>query len=240
MAQRTPRSAWTWRDGSPAAPLGETGTQVSRDDPGGAHQRPQALGGQEGSRSASAVGRGRPPRRGIRRRPWIRAGYPARRRDGQHARTGHRSSAANWRSRANRSGAPVCACGFPCHRECSNDRAKDRDEGDPRHARRGPSRLQRPHGGILLNGQSDIKVVAQAGSLAEARKHARSAPRFDVAVLDLSLPDGNGVDLIADLRQANPRRGRADPERQPRPRESSRRPPNWALDEIMDKLSLLG
>jgi DNA-binding NarL/FixJ family response regulator len=27
---------------------------------------------------------------------------------------------------------------------------------------------------------------------------------FDVAVLDLGLPDGDGVDLIADLRQANP------------------------------------
>jgi DNA-binding NarL/FixJ family response regulator len=28
--------------------------------------------------------------------------------------------------------------------------------------------------------------------------------RFDVAILDLGLPDGNGADLIADLRGANP------------------------------------
>jgi DNA-binding NarL/FixJ family response regulator len=55
----------------------------------------------------------------------------------------------------------------------------------------------------LLGGQADIKVVAQAGSLAEARKHA-AVVRFDVAVLDLSLPDGNGVNLIADLRRENP------------------------------------
>jgi DNA-binding NarL/FixJ family response regulator len=55
----------------------------------------------------------------------------------------------------------------------------------------------------LLGGQADIKLVAQAGSLAEARKHA-AVVRFDVAILDLSLPDGNGVDLIVDLRRENP------------------------------------
>jgi DNA-binding NarL/FixJ family response regulator len=40
----------------------------------------------------------------------------------------------------------------------------------------------------LLGRQADIKLVAQAGSLAEA----------------LSLPDGNGVDLIVELRRENP------------------------------------
>jgi DNA-binding NarL/FixJ family response regulator len=55
---------------------------------------------------------------------------------------------------------------------------------------------------VLLGSQSDIKLVAQAGSLAEARNHAVRFD-FDVAVLDLGLPDGDGVDLIADLRQAN-------------------------------------
>jgi DNA-binding NarL/FixJ family response regulator len=55
----------------------------------------------------------------------------------------------------------------------------------------------------LLGGQADIKLMAQAGSLAEARKHAAPV-KFDVVVLDLSLPDGNGVDLIADLRRENP------------------------------------
>jgi DNA-binding NarL/FixJ family response regulator len=55
----------------------------------------------------------------------------------------------------------------------------------------------------LLGRQADLEVGAQAGSLAEARSHA-VAVRCDVAVLDLGLPDGNGADLIADLREANP------------------------------------
>ena len=59
---------------------------------------------------------------------------------------------------------------------------------------------------VLLGSQSDIKLVAQAGSLAEARNHAVRL-EFDVAVLDLGLPDGDGVDLIADLRRANPEVG---------------------------------
>lgn len=55
----------------------------------------------------------------------------------------------------------------------------------------------------LLSSQTDFKLVAQAGSLAEARNHAARF-EFDVAVLDLGLPDGNGVDVIPDLRRANP------------------------------------
>ena len=55
----------------------------------------------------------------------------------------------------------------------------------------------------LLAREPDLEVVAQAGSLAEARSHA-AAVRFDVAVLDLGLPDGNGADLIAELRRASP------------------------------------
>jgi two-component system response regulator DesR len=55
----------------------------------------------------------------------------------------------------------------------------------------------------LLGRQADLEVVAQAGSLAEARSHAATV-KFDVAVLDLGLPDGNGADLIAELRRASP------------------------------------
>ena len=56
---------------------------------------------------------------------------------------------------------------------------------------------------VLLNGQPDIELVSQAGSLAEARAHTASSEP-DVAVLDLGLPDGDGADLIADLRRSNP------------------------------------
>jgi DNA-binding NarL/FixJ family response regulator len=44
-------------------------------------------------------------------------------------------------------------------------------------------------------------VVAQAGSLAQARQMLRTP--LDVAVLDLSLPDGDGGNLIGELRRSN-------------------------------------
>lgn len=55
----------------------------------------------------------------------------------------------------------------------------------------------------LLDREPDLEVVVEAESLAEARQHCTEV-EFDVAVLDLGLPDGNGADLIADLRAANP------------------------------------
>jgi DNA-binding NarL/FixJ family response regulator len=55
---------------------------------------------------------------------------------------------------------------------------------------------------LLLSNQPDIKLIAQAGSLAEAREQVARF-ELDVAVLDLGLPDGNGADLIADLRRAS-------------------------------------
>jgi DNA-binding NarL/FixJ family response regulator len=54
----------------------------------------------------------------------------------------------------------------------------------------------------LLDQEADLEVVAQAGSLAEARSQA-AAVGHDVAVLDLELPDGNGAELIGELREAN-------------------------------------
>ena len=52
--------------------------------------------------------------------------------------------------------------------------------------------------------EPDLEVIAQAGSLNEARGQAATVS-FEVAVLDLGLPDGNGIDLIAELRRgANP------------------------------------
>ena len=54
----------------------------------------------------------------------------------------------------------------------------------------------------MLHRQPDLEVVAQAGSMAEARNQAAAA-EYDVVVLDLGLPDGNGVDLIEDVREFN-------------------------------------
>jgi len=53
----------------------------------------------------------------------------------------------------------------------------------------------------LLGREPDPEVVAQAGSLAQAREMLDR--RLDVAVLDLALPDGDGRDLIGELRRTN-------------------------------------
>jgi DNA-binding NarL/FixJ family response regulator len=58
---------------------------------------------------------------------------------------------------------------------------------------------------FVLEREPDLRVVAQAGSLAEARMKLDGERGFDVTVLDLGLPDGNGMDLISDLREANPK-----------------------------------
>src|SRR5215212_6023662 len=54
---------------------------------------------------------------------------------------------------------------------------------------------------FLLGREPDLEVVAQASSLAEA-KELLDTP-LDVVVLDLSLPDGDGSDLIGELRRRN-------------------------------------
>ena len=56
---------------------------------------------------------------------------------------------------------------------------------------------------LLLEREPDMAVVGQAGSLAEARTIlARTG--VDIAIVDLGLPDGDGVELIRDLRATNP------------------------------------
>ena len=57
---------------------------------------------------------------------------------------------------------------------------------------------------VLLGRQPDIDLLAQAGSLAEARTQAARF-ELDVAILDLGLSDGSGADLIADLRRDSPK-----------------------------------
>ena len=53
----------------------------------------------------------------------------------------------------------------------------------------------------LLERQPDLEVVGTAGSLAEARRKLRGV---DVALLDRGLPDGDGLELIGEMRAANP------------------------------------
>ncbi len=57
--------------------------------------------------------------------------------------------------------------------------------------------------GDLLDEEEDLTVVGQAGSVAEAMARI-PALRPDVAVLDMRLPDGNGVELCRELRSRMP------------------------------------
>jgi two-component system, NarL family, response regulator DevR len=54
----------------------------------------------------------------------------------------------------------------------------------------------------LLETHEDLQVTAQAGSLEEAA--AIDLDQVDVAVLDVRLPDGSGVDLCRSLRERRP------------------------------------
>jgi DNA-binding NarL/FixJ family response regulator len=54
----------------------------------------------------------------------------------------------------------------------------------------------------LLETHEDLQVVAQAGSLEEAM--TVNLDDVDVAVLDVRLPDGSGVDLCRSLRERRP------------------------------------
>ena len=55
----------------------------------------------------------------------------------------------------------------------------------------------------LLNAADDVDVVGEASTVAEALARV-PASRPDVAVLDVRLPDGNGVELCRELRSRMP------------------------------------
>lgn len=58
----------------------------------------------------------------------------------------------------------------------------------------------------LLESSGDIEVVGEASTAAEARSLVAVPDPFevDVAVLDVRLPDGNGVEVCRDIRSAHP------------------------------------
>ncbi|CAN5601109.1 response regulator transcription factor [soil metagenome] len=59
---------------------------------------------------------------------------------------------------------------------------------------------------MMFDMEDGFEVAGQAGSLAEARKVASKLAEddIDLGVLDLNLPDGEGMDLIAEFRERNP------------------------------------
>ena len=56
-----------------------------------------------------------------------------------------------------------------------------------------------------MNQEQDLEVVAQVGSLAEGKSILPDS--IDVAVIDIYLPDGNGLELVREMRQAKPQLG---------------------------------
>jgi DNA-binding NarL/FixJ family response regulator len=60
---------------------------------------------------------------------------------------------------------------------------------------------------FLLSDEPELEVVAQAGSVSEAREALEGGGlkgALDVAVVDLVLPDGDGRELIGELRRSSP------------------------------------
>ena len=57
---------------------------------------------------------------------------------------------------------------------------------------------------FVLDLQPGMRVVAECGSLAGCRALGDLLKTIDLALLDLMLPDGDGTELIAVLRGANP------------------------------------
>ena len=57
--------------------------------------------------------------------------------------------------------------------------------------------------GDLLSAEPDIEVVGEAATAAQARSRV-GAIRPDVALLDVRLPDGSGIDVCRDLLSADP------------------------------------
>lgn len=55
---------------------------------------------------------------------------------------------------------------------------------------------------FMLERQPNLQVVDQAGTVAEAH---RLSFDVDVAIVDLGLPDGDGVDVVRELHASNPR-----------------------------------
>ena len=96
----------------------------------------------------------------------------------------------------------------------------------------------------LLEEEDDLTVVGEAGVGGRGNLPIRvPAARPDIAVLDIRLPDGNGVELCRDLRSCDPDLQVPDPHLVLRRPGDARRHPGRCLgvsDEGIEGLALVG
>ncbi|HET7481053.1 MAG TPA: response regulator transcription factor [Rubrobacteraceae bacterium] len=58
---------------------------------------------------------------------------------------------------------------------------------------------------LMFDRETEFEVAAQAGSLGEARQVAvEFGDAMDLGVIDLTLPDGEGIELIQEIREVSP------------------------------------
>jgi DNA-binding NarL/FixJ family response regulator len=57
---------------------------------------------------------------------------------------------------------------------------------------------------LLLGREPDLEVVGRTGSAAECRRFLSGGDGFDVAMVDLYLPDGEGIGLMDGMRGSRP------------------------------------
>ena len=53
---------------------------------------------------------------------------------------------------------------------------------------------------MALNEGNGCKIVAEAGSVQEAKQQLKQTPDLQLVLLDLMLPDGNGIEIVQFLR----------------------------------------
>lgn len=91
---------------------------------------------------------------------------------------------------------------------------------------------------MLLEQEPDLHVVGRTSSTSECHEFVSRGERFDLAIVDLFLPEGTALDLIRELRECSPQSSllvltiSLDPE-------GRRRALEAGADEVLSKASSL-
>lgn len=91
---------------------------------------------------------------------------------------------------------------------------------------------------MLLEQEPDLHVVGRTSSTSECHEFVSRGERFDLAIVDLFLPEGTALDLIRELRECSPQSSllvltiSLDPE-------DRRRALEAGADEVLSKASSL-